>query len=103
MCGCWHVCVYEHAVFATQTHLYFRLRTVDSTVHICTVSSLRKRIHLSVHGHKIVKCSFCAVDIVTVTTSSNRNDTCYRALLVSIGMLTMIMNSVTEGCDRYGF
>lgn len=79
------------------------LRTVDNTVHICTASSPRKNIHLSVHDHQNVKCSFCAKTIVTVTTSSHMNDSCFRALLVSVEILVIIMNSVTEGCDRNGF
>lgn len=96
--------MYEHALFATQNvPLSFGLRTVDNTVHICKMSSPRKRIHLSVHDHKSVKCSFCAMTIVTVTTSSHMNDCCFRALFVSVAMLTIIMNNVAEGCDSNGF
>jgi hypothetical protein len=41
--------------------------------------------------------------IVTVTTSSHMNDCCFRALFVSVAMLTIIMNNVAEGCDSNGF
>lgn len=81
--------------------LSFRLRSVDNTVHVCSALSPRKRINLSVHDYKSVKCSFCAMAIVTVTTSSHMNDSCFCALLVSVTILT-IMIDVTEGCDRNG-